>query len=245
LVWLIYQAGNSIHYPVTYPQVPSGASDLTQNYGGNTLPKLIEDNTYTYWVMKEDVWNQISSQKNKVLKVDSSLTSGYKINADTIEISKASYFLVKKNIDKYVNIYDITPFGSPSIVLGVIQIIQTDTSNSPIIKWTVTQTGVTDSLISAMGIVEGTGYDASHVIWEVYSEDTLNGLPAYGKNNVISSPVYPPSFNVPKTFTFTLYPSTGLTRNNGYYVWIASKQWDQKSRLRITPYYAFVTFKTN
>jgi hypothetical protein len=243
LVWLIYQAGNSIHYPVTYPQTPAGASDLTQQFGGNTLPKLIEDNTYTYWVMKEDIWNQISSQKNKVLKVDSSLTSGYQINADTISISMSSYFQIKKNIDKFVNIYEISYFGSPDIILGVFNIIQTDTSNTPIIQWKVTQLGVTDTLISALGIVEGAQYDASKVIWEIYSEETVNGAPVYGKKNVIPSPIYPGT-HLNETFTFKEYPVTGLERNKGYYIWMAAKQWDQINRFRITPYYAYITFKT-
>lgn len=244
LVWLIYKAGNGIHYPVTYGQLPEGASDLTQQFGGVTVPKLIEDSKYTYWVMKEDVWNQISSQKNKVLKVDTTLSSGYRNNVDTIEISNSSYVQIKENIDRYVNIYDISYFGSPSLILGTITIIQTDTSNTPIIKWTVTQQGVTDTLISAMGIVAGTQYDASKVVWEIYSEETVNGSMVFGQENLISSPVYPGA-HLDGTFTFTEYPATGLGRNNGYYVWIAAKQWDQKSRLRITPYYAYVTFKTN
>jgi len=95
-----------------------------------------------------------------------------------------------------------------------------------------------------MGIVAGTQYDASKVVWEIYTEETVNGSTVFGQENLISSPVYPGA-HLDGTFTFTEYPATGLVRNNGYYVWIAAKKWDQKSRLRITPYYAYVTFKIN
>lgn len=243
LIWLIYKPGNAIHYPVTYPQLPEGVSDLTHQYGGTTILKLEEDKTYTYWVMKEDVWNQISSQRNKVIKLDSTLSSGYQPSADTIKISRSSYFQVIKNIDRFVNIYDISYFGSPDIILGVFNIIQTDTSNTPIIQWKVTQLGVTDTLISALGIVEGAQYDASKVIWEIYSEETVNGVPVYGKKNVIPSPIYPGA-HLNGTFSFKEYPVTGLERNKGYYIWMAAKQWDQTNRFRITPYYAYITFKT-
>lgn len=243
LIWLIYKPGNTIHYPVTYPQLPEGVSDLTHQYGGTTIPKLEEDKTYTYWVMKEDVWNQISFQRNKVIKLDSTLSSGYQSSADTIKISRSSYFQVIKNIDRFVNIYEISYFGSPDIVLGVFNIIQTDTSNTPIIQWKVTQLGVTDTLISALGIVEGAQYDASKVFWEIYSEEKVSGATVYGKKNVIPSPIYPGA-HLNETFTFKEYPATGLARNKGYYIWMAAKQWDQTSRLRITPYYAYITFKT-
>jgi hypothetical protein len=245
LVWLVYKEGDAIHYPITYDQLPEGASDLTSQYGGTHISKLVEDQPYTYWVMKEDMWKQVSSKNNKVFRVNDSLQSGFTVDADTLYLSKTAFFTVNKNIDKYLNITEVSYFGSPDIILGHIEVIQTDTSYTPIIKWTITQLGVTDSLIAAIGIVEGTAYDPTKVVWEVYSEDTINDKVVYGKTNVISSPVYPPQFNNPHTYTFTVYPSTELQRNSGYYVWIAAKQWDQKSRLRITPYYAFITFKTS
>lgn len=250
LVWLIYEPGNTIHYPVTYNQLPEGATDITSQYGGNNIPLLVEDQTYNYWVMKEEMWNQVKGMNNKVLRVNDSLASGYQVVSDTIEISHTDYYQVKKNIDKYVNIYEISYFGLPDSILAHIEIIQTDTSNSPLIKWTITEKDsngvlITDSLISAIGIVEGTGYQASKVIWEVYSKD-FNGVDTvYGKSNRIPSPVYPPSFNIPGTHTFKEYPAVGLERNKGYYIWIAAKQWDQKNRFRFTHYYAYITFKTN
>lgn len=250
LIWLIYKTGNSISYPLTYGQLPDGASDLTAQYGGANIPRLIEDQPYTYWVMKEDVWNQIKDQQNKILRVNPSLAFGYQVILDTIEISKSSYVQINKNIDSYLNIFDISYFGLPEVILGRIELVETDTSNSPIIRWTITQHDsngvlITDSLISAIGIVEGTGYEASKIVWEVYSEEIVNGVPTYGKKNVIGSPVYAPSANIPETFTFKEFPLTGLERNKGYYLWIAAKGWNQRDRFRYTTQYAFITFKTN
>ncbi|MGE5798116.1 MAG: hypothetical protein ACM34N_15130, partial [Ignavibacteria bacterium] len=83
LVFLLYSGGNNISYPVTFGEIPQGAQDLTSQYGGTRVDNLIEDSTYTFWVMKETEWNQISSLTDKILIYDSTLSSSIQINGDT------------------------------------------------------------------------------------------------------------------------------------------------------------------
>ncbi len=46
------------------------------------------------------------------------------------------------------------------------------------------------------------------------------------------------------THIFVKYPVNGLQRGRDYYIWIANKDWDGESRLRVTNFYAYVTFHT-
>ena len=65
----------------------------------------------------------------------------------------------------------------------------------------------------------------------------------YGKTDVIRSPLVTGQ-QFPGMRVFTVYPALGLRRNQDYYLWIANKTWDGIGRLRSTPGYGFVTFKT-
>jgi hypothetical protein len=92
LVWLIYAGGNNIHYPVTFGQVPPGAQNISSQYGGKSLDRLVEDDTYTYWMLKEDVWSQVAANTNKPLRVDASLTATtIKVENDTVFINAHSH----------------------------------------------------------------------------------------------------------------------------------------------------------
>lgn len=239
LVWLIHSVGNNIHYPVTFGVLPEGAEDLTAQFGGSTVDSLSEDNTYTYWVLKEDVWNQISSQKGKVIEIDSSQSGSLvQIIDDTLKVNNFSCVKETQNLDVYINIDNISTFGR----LGIIS-IEIMNSNNPVISWEITQDGVTDSLISAIGISEGGQYDATKLIWEVFSEEDSAGVKIYGKKNLIKSPVTAgESFT--GTHVFAEYPAAGLERNKTYYLWIANKDWDGATRLRFASGYAYLTFNT-
>jgi hypothetical protein len=239
LVWLIYKSGNGIHYPVQYGQLPDGAQDLTLQYGGSSIPELIEDSTYTIWVIKEDVWNVITANPGKIITLDSALTQTSSIVGDTIKLSASVHTQKTQNLDNYLNIYEIATFGR----LGLISIEQTNTSNDPKIRWTITQPEVADTLIAAIGIADGGQYSSSASIWEAYSEVTENDTLFFGKHNVIPSPLIAGQ-NLSDTKVFVEYPIDGLQRNKTYYVWIANKNWDGVGRLRSTPFYAYATFKT-
>lgn len=239
LVWLIYKSGNDIHYPVQYGQVPNGVEDLTSQYGGSSIPQLIEDSTYTIWVLKEDVWNVISTNPGKIITLDSALTQTYSITGDTVKLSASVHTQKTQTLDNYLNIYEISTFGR----LGVIGIEQTNISNDPKISWTITQPEATDTLIAAIGIANGNQYSSTSSIWEAYSEVTENDTLFYGKHNVIPSPLIAGQ-NLSSTKVFVEYPIDGLQRNKTYYIWIANSNWDGVGRLRSTPFYAYATFKT-
>lgn len=241
LVWLVYQAGNNIHFPVVYGTLPAGAQDLTTQYGGKTLDSLNEDVEYTYWVLKEDAWSGLSAASGKTILVDPSLaSSSVKVVADSVKISSKSLTKKTENIDVYVNISDVSVYGQ----LADITVIQPRTSNNPVIKWTITQDGVTDTLVSAMGITEGNQYNENAIRWEVWSEEPgTNGKMIYGKKNLMASPVIMGQ-SFPGTKVFNAYPSAGLQRNKDYYFWIANRNWDAEGRLLFTPNYGYVIFHT-
>lgn len=239
LIWLIHSSGNNIRYQVKFGVTPSGAEDLTDQYGGTSTDSLIEDSTYTFWVMKASDWNQISSMQNKIIILDSLLTTSFVITGDTLKFSPEGHTQKTQYLDNYVNFSDYAMYGR----LGPIYVEQPKTSNTPRISWQVTETGVEDSLISAMGIVEGVDYDPSNVVWEVYSVSDSAGITFYGKKNVIPSPVIAGQ-EFPGTFLFTAFPETGLKRNTSYYVWIANQYWNGEGRTRVVNYYAYATFNT-
>jgi hypothetical protein len=240
LVFLIYQSGNGIKYPVRFGAVPGGAQDITSQFGETAIDSLNEDETYTYWVLKEDAWNQISAERNKYLVPDSTLSgTSVEIEADTILIPLQAHTQMTQSIDVYVNITNVTTFGQ----LGIISITPA-ASNNPTISWEITQSGITDTNISAIGLVEGQQYQPINSKWEMFSVDDSAGVTRYGKQNVISRPLSLGQ-NFPGTIVFVEYPPEGLERGKEYYIWIASKEWDGTSRLRFALGYAYATFRTN
>ncbi len=119
LIWLIHVNGNNLHYPVTFNQLPAGVEDITVQYGGTKADSLNEDDTYTFWVLKEEVWNQLSSQKGKYFSIDSTLKSTQlNITADSVQLSTADYVDLNVANDVYVNIKEFRAIGK----LGVISL---------------------------------------------------------------------------------------------------------------------------
>lgn len=240
LVWLIHAGGNGIRYPVNFGQIPPGAQDLTSQYGGASLDRLVEDDTYTYWVIKEDVWSQVSANVNKSLRVDQSLTAAtIEVDNDTVFVNSRSHAQQIQAIDLFVNVSEVRPTGR----LGVIDVRQSSDSNNPIVSWMIIQPGVTDTLIAALGVVNAQQYQAAGNTWEVWSEESSGGQPVYGKKNVIQGPVIMGQ-SLAETRIFVEYPAAGLERNQDYYIWIASKDWDGQRRLNSTNFYAHATFHT-
>lgn len=240
LIWLIHTSGNNVHYKVKFGETPAGAENITTQYGGTSEDTLIEDSTYTFWVMKASDWDQISAMQNKIIILDSALTTSFLVSGDTLRFSPSGHTQKTQYLDNYVNFANYAIYGR----LGPLLVEQPKTSNNPKISWQVTEAGVDDSLIAAMGIVEGNNYDISNVIWEVYSVSDSAGITFYGKQNVIPSPVIAGQ-EFPGTFLFTAYPEIGLKRNTSYYVWIANRYWDGEGRTRVVNYYAYATFNTN
>lgn len=240
LVWLVYAPGNSLHFPVKFGNLPSGAQDLTAKYGGKKADSLSEDVQYTYWLMKEDAWNQVSQTAQKNLTVDPTLsTSSVVIAGDSVRVTPMSLARVTENLDVFVNITSVETRGN----LADITVTQPTRDNYPVIRWTIKQSGVTDSTISVIGLNEGNQYVQTGSNWEVWSVDSSSGKKVYGKNDVIASPLALGK-KIPGTQTFVAFPPEGLKRNVDYYVWIANKSWDQQGHTRFTQYYAYAIFHT-
>jgi hypothetical protein len=239
LVFLVYKGGNDIHYPVTFNEIPPGAQDLTTQYGGSRVDSLTEDSTYTFWILKETEWNQISAMSNKILIYDSTLSTTLRVDGDTVRLSGSAHFQIVKPVNVYINLVNIRQSRGR---LGDLAIEVTNKSNNPIISFTVTQ--IEDSLISAIGIVEAGQFDPDAEIWSVLSISDSAGQIQYGKANIISSPVVAGE-NTPGTQVFVEYPEGGLKHNATYYVWIANKFWDGEGRILSTNYYEYIVFDTN
>jgi len=245
LVWLIYQGGNNVHYPVTYGQLPSGAQDLTTHYGGTPLPSLLEDHEYTFWVLKDDAWAQVSANPGKPIVVDSSATQTVQLRNDTLLVSMQSLVSRTRNTDVYINVRDVNIFGrlviDPVTFKPNMTVVASDTCNRPVISWTVVQAGVTDQLVAAMGVCGGGEYSVDTRAWEMISKDVQPDTTIFWKNNVIASPIAMGT-SVQGTETFIEYPVEGLQRGQTYYFWMAAKDWDGKSRTRVAKFYAYATF---
>jgi hypothetical protein len=240
LIWLVKTEGNKITYPISFGEIPNISQNLLGNYNGSQLDKLDEDLLYTYWVLKEDVWALINSHNGKVLMTDSTLDAGnIRIESDTLRISQKSFALKRQPIDLFPNISEILLFGR----LGEIKITQAKDDKGPIISWRITQTGVTDTLISAIGLVKGQQYSAQYIMWEMWSQQTNPTGNIYGKLNVVSAPLYLGE-NRPDTRTFTEFDHSTFERDSYYYIWIANQNWNGTARTRVTNNYAFATFKT-
>ncbi|MBP1649674.1 MAG: hypothetical protein H6Q30_3119 [Bacteroidetes bacterium] len=241
LAWLIHRAGNAIPYQQRFGQLPSGAEDLTTTFGGRPTTILNEDQLYTFWVAREDVWGTISANPGKLLLLDTALATPSRVSGDSIFLSQQSFNVEICPIDLYIGIKNLRPVGR----LGVIEVIQTDTSNAPILRWRITQTGTPppDTLLANIGIAGGDHYEVSTVVWEVLAVDTSSGQRVYWTRDVIVPPLIAGQ-EVPGTDVFTAFPATGLQRNLAYYVWIANMAWDQRNRTRSAYNYAYATFET-
>jgi len=239
LIWLVYMPNNQIHFPIQFGTTPDGAQDLTAQYDGTPKESLIEDSTYTFWVMKAADWDKISSMQNKIIVLDSSLTTGFVDDGDTLRFSSQNHTQKTQYLDNYVNFKDYKTYGP----LGLVNVEQPKTSNSPRITWVITQDSVSDTTVAAIGIVEGPNYSFSSIVWEVYSTSDSAGITFYGRKDIIPSPLIAGQ-EIPGTFVFTPFPPEGLKRNTSYYVWIANKNWDGENRFRYTDYYAYATFNT-
>ncbi|MCC6396922.1 MAG: hypothetical protein IT282_07870 [Bacteroidetes bacterium] len=239
LAWLVAQSGNTLRYPITIGQLPSGAQDLTAQFGGTPRSQLTEDSTYTYWVMTADAWDlvrQLPEASRRTLTVDTSATAIVQSRNDTAFVRAASCAIMTRRTDVFINIDDFRPYGR----LATLGLIHTGTSNNPTITWQIRDAGV-DTAISAIGIVRGQTYEVANVVWEMISAIELPDTTIYWVNNVIRGPIVAGT-QLPNTQTFTEYPAGGLERGYSYMLWIANKDWDREGRLRSTPNYAYALF---
>jgi hypothetical protein len=235
LVWLIHTDGNNIRFPLVYGELQEGAVDITSQYGGTPLDLLEEDVNYTFWLLKDDVWNQISSKTNKQLIPDS-LASSTVIESDTsLNISQYSFFKGGKTINVYINIINVRVFGALAEIF-----IEPTMMNVPRISWRMLTPGA-DSLVSAIGMVRGQVYAASNAVWEVYSIRDSAGINLFARDNVIPPPVTVGD-EFPQTRTLVEFIPENLQRNTEYHVWIANNTWDREGRARFTPGYGYAVF---
>ena len=237
LVWLIHSSSNNILYPVKFGKIPSGAQDITSQFGGVLKDSLDEDEEYTFWVMKAEVWNQAAANPNKEILSDSVAGSAVVVSGDTIMITPFSFTRASKKLNVYINILSPRSLG-PLADLTV----ETTTLNIPRIRWKIKAAGVTDTLIAAIGLAKGSIYDFSGAVWEVYSVRDSSGTSIYARDNVISGPVLVGE-SFPNTKTFVEFKMENFERNNDYNIWIADKTWDKVNRQRFTRGYAYITFR--
>ncbi len=242
LVWLIHQAANGIHYQQKFGQLPAGAEDLTTTFGGHPAATVLkEDQLYTFWVATDDVWGTIAANPGKLLRLDSAMTTPSRVSGDTLFLNAQSFTAEQRPIDLYIGIRNLRSVGK----LGTIEVIQTDTSNVPILRWRILQTNPLppDTLLANIGIAAGDKYDVSLIAWEVLAVDTSSGQRVYWTSDVIASPIMAGQ-RIPGTDVFTALAPTGLQRSASYYIWIANKNWDQRNRARTANNYAYATFET-
>lgn len=239
LQWLVHTDGNNLRYPLEYGVVPEGAVDLTSQYGGE-FESLIEDSNFTFWVVKAEGWDTIKNNTGKTL-LQTEIDSAKESNQDTLFIDNYNYLKKSFRIDIYTNIdtNSIKLRGG----LAKINLIETDTSNSPVVTWEIIDDDFNDSLISATGICEGVSYDPTKIVWEAWSVDTVDGETMYGSKNVIRQPLIMGQ-DLPGTRVFTQFPEQGLERNKNYLFWIAGEGWNGEDHLRFTKYHAYITFQT-
>ncbi|MBD3385002.1 hypothetical protein GF407_08750 [candidate division KSB1 bacterium] len=240
LVMLVHKSSDEIAYPITFGLVPDGGEELTAQYGGTSLTSLNEDNTYTFWALKNDAWSAISNHPGKCLVSDDSLQSGnIRVKEDTVFISSFSFVRFVKDLDVYLNIENVKARGR----LADLYLVENDTSNSPILTWDIKQSGAEGDDIAAMGITFSSFYSPQEMVWEVWSEEEIDGEFKFGTQNVIQQPVVlGQSFE--GTRVFKAFPEEGLERGRQYYLWIANKQWDGLTHGRVANYYAYLTFQT-
>ncbi len=244
LNWLIYAAGDGLQYPEKYGTLPAGAQDLTVSSGGKPTTSLVEDQEYTFWIARSDAWAAIDANRGKVLVADSTATATSRVSGDSLFLSSRSFASKINPIDVYINIRNVKSVGRLTGDLGYIHVIQTDTSNAPIITFKIAQqdTVPPDTLLADIGICTGLAYNASSIVWEALAVDSSSGKPVYWTKDVIASPVIAGQ-KIPGTVEFTALPPGGLPRHSDYYIWIANKNWNQTNRSRSTWNYASATFR--
>jgi hypothetical protein len=238
LVSLMSAPGDGVKFPLTFGTIPAGAQELTPQYGGSTLARLIEDRTYTFWALKQEAWSQISGLTHLPMVLDSAANVSVQRRNDTLYLSPKVFTSVTKRLDVYINIKDVKVYGR---LCGTITVTASDTSNKPIVTFRVTQSTAPDTLISALGICAGSDYHIDARAWEVISADASPDTTIYWKNDVITSP-FALGQKFAGTAEFIEYPAEGLKRGVQYYLWFANKSWDQTTRTRATPNYGFTTF---
>ncbi len=237
LVWLVRVPGNNLRFPLTFGQLPQGAQDLTTSYGGKPLSKLTEDKSYTFWVLKDEVWTQVAQTPGHVI-VPNAAQGAPPVQSrnDTVFVSAFSHTQLTSRLDVYVNIKELKLFGR----LADISVQMTDTCNRPWVSWRIRQSGVTDTLLSAIGVVMGGQYDVDLVVWEMVSQVGSGPDTVYFKHNVIRGPMQMGGLS-PNTYVSV--PFIELIRGQDYYIWMANKDWNGESRTRSTNFYCFATFK--
>ena len=238
LVWLIHTNGDKIIFPVTVGQLPEGAQDITVSYGGVSIDSLEEDELYTVWIMKETVWQEVSSMSQVELTEDTIPGSSVTVSGDSLLIIGSSSF--EKSgfpVNVYINILNVRSLGPLADLF-----VDATPDNIPRIRWTKKAAGVTDTMIAAIGFVRGVTYDASGAMWEVYSERDSAGIKLYARDNLIKGPVVMGD-SLPGTREFIEFTTEALVRNEDYHIWIADKTWDRENRQRFTPGYSYITFR--
>jgi hypothetical protein len=238
LVSLIYAPGDGVKFPLTFGTVPQGTQERLTQYGGTRLTRLIEDRDYTFWILKETAWNQVAAFSKLPMVVDSNATVTVQRRNDTLYLSTSAFMKLTKRVDVYINIKNLRVYGR---LCGSINVIASDTSDRPLITFTVTQAGAPDTKVSAIGICLGSDYRVDNRVWEVISADVRQDTTIYWKDDVIASPLVM-GLPIPGTAEFISYPSAGLRRGDQYYLWLANKNWDQTTRTRAIPNYGFATF---
>ncbi len=247
LNWLIQSAGDDIGFPLLFNVPPSGTQDVTDQYGGHHVDSLSEDQTYTFWVMKKAGWDQVKNLNGKLLLPDSTLTGPVAIRGDTIFVGPTGGIIQKKRLDVYINIRNIKVYGplvlDPNTFQPYMTVTPTNRDNNPIVTFQIKQPGVTDTMVAAFGLNDGSAYDVGTVLWEVLTVDTVDTVIQYRSLNIIPSPIVFGE-RPPRTQAFTEYPAGGLQRNKTYFFWLATSQWDGISHVRSSRYHSYVVFDT-
>ncbi len=242
LIWIVNAPNDAVTFPATYGVLKTSEENLTELYGGIIQDSLTEDNIYTFWVAKEEVWNIIDLNKGKIILVDSSLTEAeYSLIDDSLFVALNNFSKLTYPLDVFINVDESSIQNRGR--LGTIYIEQTNTSNNINITWEFNDESISDLSIGAMGICEGQQFDINNQVWDLYSIEQVDSTNIYGGKNIITQPISLGD-HVNETRVFYDFPETGLERNKNYYLWIATNEWDGESRGRTANGYATITFQT-
>ncbi len=247
LVWLIQSTSDDIGFPLKFNVPPSGTQDLTTQYGGHHVDSLSEDQNYTFWVMKLAGWDQVKNLNGRILLPDSTLTGAVAVRGDTIFVGRSGGVIQRKRLDVYINIRNVKIYGplvlDPNTFQPYMTVTPTNRDNNPIVTFTIKQPGVTDTMVAAFGLNDGSAYDVGTVLWEVLTVDTVDTVIQYRSLDIIPSPIVFGE-KPPRTQAFTEYPAGGLQRNKTYFFWLATNQWDGISHIRSSRYHSYAVFDT-
>lgn len=242
LIWLAHSEGNNLTYPTTYGILKTSQENLSEFFGGSFESQLSEDETYTFWIAKENIWSVLSNNTGKIIKIDSALSGiENELDSDTLFVAQNNFSKLTYSLDVFMNVDESSIQNRGR--LGTIFIEQTDTSNNLNITWEFTDTEITDLSISAIGICEGQQFDLNSQLWDMYSLDQIDGENVYGSKNIITQPISLGE-KIDGTRVFYEFSEKGLERNKNYYLWIATNEWDGESRGRTANGYATITFTT-